>query len=144
MLFIMNCVLKLWWKADCVNAWIVLEACIKFEPLHFTFYSLLDVLSFLSPCFCLPPSRLSSPPSASEATKSPPPDSRVCSRACFHSNRLPWKLCDSAVHPILLSADERCFGKGKVCFVHFLFTENRDVTVGLNLTFKYLNPLRNS
>lgn len=27
---------------------------------------------------------------------------------CFHSNRLPWKLGDSAAHPILLSLCKKC------------------------------------
>lgn len=57
----------------------------------------------LSPGFCLLPFHPHLPHSAPCS-----PDSWFCSRACFHSNRLPWKLGDSAAHPILLSPGERC------------------------------------
>lgn len=57
----------------------------------------------LSPGFCLLPFHPHLPHSAPCS-----PDSWLCSRACFHSNRLPWKLGDSAAHPILLSPGERC------------------------------------
>lgn len=85
-----------------------------FSP-HFSMFSLLPLPVFFS-----------SPPSASPATKSPPPNSWVCSRACFHSNRLPWKLGDSAAHPVLLSPGERCSVRESFLFffwVHLLFTE---------------------
>lgn len=59
--------------------------------------------SSLSPGFCLLPFHPHLPHSAPCS-----PDSWFCSRACFHSNRLPWKLGDSAAHPILLSPAERC------------------------------------
>lgn len=43
-------------------------------------------------------------------------------RPSFHSNRLPWKLGDSAVHPIPARALREVFREGKVCFCFLHFT----------------------
>lgn len=43
-------------------------------------------------------------------------------RPSFHSNRLPWKLGDSAIHPIPARALREVFREGKVCFCFLQFT----------------------
>lgn len=80
----------------CFNAWLVLES------LHFTFYSQCCVsLSSPSVFFTISPFCPHLPL---------PLRQQNLHRPSFHSNRLPWKLGDSAVHPILLLLGE-VFGK---------------------------------
>lgn len=123
-------------RVNCApRRWVVLTPG-YLSPVHFTFYPLRHVFFF--PCFffSLHLSPLSTPPA--------PPSPHLLStkpnlhRPSFHSNRLPWKLGDSAVHPILLSPglEKRCFsGRGKFVLSVSCLPRNRDETAAVINTF---------
>lgn len=123
-------------RVNCApRRWVVLTPG-YLSPVHFTFYPLRHVFFFPVFFFPLHLSPLSTPPA--------PPSPHLLStkpnlhRPSFHSNRLPWKLGDSAVHPILLSPglEKRCFsGRGKFVLSVSCLPRNRDETAAVINTF---------